>query len=146
MSVGNVPAVGSFTSFTCSAAFRFTPFRYSRSLLSFHQPQHCTAKAIPSHHFAILHTGFSCHAIPLPYTQNQHTVGLSHATTSQPVQLLHSVQSLHLPLPTAQHDIGMLYFFCVIITPPIAQKTVSTSSIESLLSLNSQSILTRNFI
>ena len=138
-------AVGSFSSFTCSATFRCTTFRYTRSLRSFHQPQHRTAKAIPSLHYANLHTGFPCHGIPIACTHNLCHIGIAHATASQPIHLLLCVQSLHLQLPTAQHIIGMLYFFCVIITPPITELTISISFIVSPSSLNSQSILTRNF-
>ena len=43
-------AVSSFTTLIRSATFRFTPFRYTTSLRSFHSPQHRTAKAIPSLH------------------------------------------------------------------------------------------------
>lgn len=41
--VGYVLTVGSFSSLTCSVSFRCTTFHYTRSLRSFHQPQHRTA-------------------------------------------------------------------------------------------------------
>ena len=103
-------AVGSFSSFTCSATFRFTAFRYTRSLRSFHQPQHRTAKAIPSLHSANLLTGFPCPGIPITCPHYPFTFGLAHATTSHPIHLLHCVQSLHLPLPTAQRQLYALFF------------------------------------
>ena len=106
----HVLAVGSFSSFTCSATFRFTAFRYTRSLRSFHQPQHRTAKAIPSLHSTNLLTGFPCHGIPIAYTHNLCHIGIAHAPTSHPIYLLHCVQSLHLLFPFAQYNWYALFF------------------------------------
>ena len=106
----HVLAVGSFSSFTCSATFRFTAFRYTRSLRSFHQPQHRTAKAIPSLHSTNLLTGFPCHGIPIACTHIPYPFGIAHATTSHPIHLLHCVQSLHLLLPYAQEQLYALFF------------------------------------
>ena len=92
-----------FATFT---SLSFTPFR----LRSFHSPQHRTAKAIPSLHYANLHTGFPCHGIPIACTHNPYTFGIAHATTSHPINLLHCVQSLHLPLPAAQRQLYALFF------------------------------------
>ena len=108
--VCHVLAVGSFSSFTCSATFRFTAFRYTRSLRSFHQPQHRTAKAISSLHSANLLTGFPCHGIPITSTHCLSTFGIAHPTASHPNHLLHCVQSLHLLLPIAHLQLYALFF------------------------------------
>ena len=125
--VCHVLAVGSFSSFTCSATFRFTPFRYNRSLRSFHPPHHRTAKPIPSLHYANLHTGFPCPGIPITNTQNIHTVGIAHATPSHPNYLLHYVQSLHLLLPTTQSQLYAL-FFSAAYYPSLKTKSVSVKN------------------
>lgn len=125
--VCHVLAVGSFSSFTCSATFRFTPFRYTRSLRSFHPPHHRTAKAILSLHFANLHTAFPCHGIPIAHTQIIHTFGFAHATASHPIHLLYSVQSLHLLFPTAQRQLYAL-FFSAAYYPSLKTKSVSVKN------------------
>lgn len=108
--VCHVLAVGSFSSFSCSATFRFTAFRYTRSLRSFHQPQHRTAKAIPSLHSTNLNTGFPCHGIPIACAHNHCCIGIAHGTASHPIHLLHCVQSLHLLFPSAQYIWYALFF------------------------------------
>ncbi len=131
--VCHVLAVGSFSSFTCSATFRFTTFRYTRSLRSFHPPHHCTAKPIPSLHYANLHIGFPCHGIPITQSQLFHTFGIAHATTSQAIHLLHFVQSLHLLFPSAQSELYTLFFSAAYYPSP---ETKSISLENQSLSLH----------
>jgi hypothetical protein len=64
-----------------------------------------------------LHTGFSCHGIPIAQAHCHLAIGSAHATTSRKPGLLHSVQSLPLPFTHRTIESGMLYFFCELFTP-----------------------------